>query len=72
MIITDENVTEAQAYQFSAFASDLDLSADMRAWPKSIATTLGNKQDFIRRGIREGYARYVQFYGCIELCIFND
>lgn len=59
---------------FSADASDLEL----RHWPETISTNVGNKQPFVRRTKKvspEGeilYVRYWQNNGCATLVIFND
>lgn len=75
MIVTHDEATEFEVHKFSAFASDLGLRPG--DWPRSLETTLGNRQSFVaqRTEVRDGdllWVDYFQALGCIWLRVFND
>jgi hypothetical protein len=73
-MITTKNTSEKDTYNFTIFASDLQLDCDTRRWPKTFATDLGNGQPFIQTRYMSGNdgAYYIQKNSCIVLTLFND
>lgn len=80
MFIDREQIDEYEVHQFSAFASDVGLTAKYIhtfGWPRRIDTNAGNGQPLMlqRMDVRDGdlqSVNYRQSLGCITLCIFND
>ena len=79
MFIDRDSMTEFEPHKFSAFASDIDLTAAVLyrdGWPRTIETNAGNGQVFqiaaVSRKDDIEYVDYVQALGCIRLRIFND
>jgi hypothetical protein len=73
-MITIKNAFEEDTYNFTTFASDLQLDCDTRRWPKAFATDLGNGQPFLQTCCMNGNdgAYYIQKNSCIVLTLFND
>lgn len=63
--------TEFETFRFCIDASELGIAPG--AWPRTIATDIGNGQPFVFvRAKGEEAVIYRQQLGCIELHVIND
>ena len=67
--IDSTNAHEYECHHFIAGASMLELPPGN--WPRTIETTLGNGQPFVRYSLDEAGAKYTQLLGCIHLSVLN-
>ena len=69
-------IKETEIHVFTCFASDVEEFR--KGFPKTVPTTMGNKQPFVgytKKINRDGdveYVRYRQQLGCIDLIVYND
>lgn len=73
-VITAGNTTPPVGlcnFTFTADASELGLKPG--EWPRTLQTSLGNKQLFVLDKVdKQGSHLYKQAGGCISLLVFND
>lgn len=71
VLINEVNASVYGPHQYSALSSDIGVS--VVDWPpRNLPTDLGNKLDFRFQSVDGPVARYIQFYGCVTLTLFND
>ena len=77
-LLTSDMVTETRFHHFVTEASTLELAPGVA--PRTIPTSLGNRQPFVLTGIRKDtlsneefvVLKYRQQLGCITLTVFDD